>query len=395
MAGPSAAPPGAGSSNTPRIPQTTQALPAGGPFIRYARRGQQQGYVATPAFAGTLTLPLVAVSGFLRGFWIKIVAAGGVNGSTTVAIAADAPWTVINQLTLRDPSGNPVYPSMSGWGLFLINLYSGQCGSEGNQDPRALPSFSGVSTGTAGTGNFTIKLYVPLAVNSSQYCAMPADDSGALPKLTIVMGTSGSVYTTAPGTLPTLTVTVQEQFLAVPSNMPDLAPFDVGASAQWLFATSAQNPPSNSYLRAQDQTVGQWVHTKIYEYRDSNNARQDFWPASDLSYYIDNFPYYSQEFSDDRYDTMYKRFGIGVAAGAFTARPTGVIVYSWRTSVQELVTDADDGEEWLVTGPSTKLELAGTWATNSNAPANLNIYTGMVFPAREGAPYGNQGAAAA
>ena len=87
--------------------------------------------------------------------------------------------------------------------------------------------------------------------------------------------------------------------------------------------------------------------------------------------------------NDDRYDRMFKHFGV--------TRPIGVVVYTFRNSIQEQVSSADDAENVLVTTGSTKVEVGGTWKTNANAPAQLTAVTGMVFPGSTGWPYGSQG----
>ena len=378
-----------------RLPQTTQGLPAGGPFIRYAEEGQQQAYsLAGQAWGALVNLPLTAVSGFLRGLIVKVQASGG-TGASVVTAAADAPWNAISQLTFRDAGGYPLYPAIDGYGLFLINLYSGQglIGQGGQQSPGGLPSFSAIQlTSGSGAGNFIFKIWVPFEFNSSGYCSLPADNSAELPKLTIQFSGSATVYTQAPATITTLTVTVQEPYGAGPNNMPALAPFDVGASCQWLINTSGQNPPSNAYQRTLDAGVGQFIHTKIYVFRDSNSARQDDYPTN-VEFWVDNFQY-RNELIDDRYDIMFKRFNPTNCGtnGAAASRPTGVIVYSWRNSIQEQVSAADDGENILVTTGSTKVELGGTWQTNANVPAQLTSYTGMIFPGPSGFPFGSQGA---
>lgn len=376
--------PNPGMQDVGRLPQTIVAVPGGGPFIRYSQLGQQQGYVSGGnAFGALITLPLPAVSGFLRHFIVKIAATGG-TGATVAGANPDAPWNAIQNVTIKDPSGQPLYPTIDGFGLFLINLYGGQCGQGGQQDPRNLASFSNVQTTSgSGAGNFSFKLWLPFAANSSEYCALPADNAAETMRLAIQLGTSAAVYQTAPATLPTMTATVQEEVDTQPNNLPDLAPFDVGASAQWIVTVSGQNPPSNAYARIQDNNVGQFVHSKIFVYRDSLNVRQDFFPATDLSLLIDNYAYFSSELNDDRYDKMIKAFNV--------TRPTGVIVYTWRQSVMTQVSTADDLEDVLVTSGGTKVEIAGTWGTNSNQPAQLYSYTGMIFPGKTGYPYGSQG----
>lgn len=383
MASPAAASPSA--QTVGRLPQTTQGMPQGGPFIRYAEEAQQQGYATSgTAFGALITLPLSAVSGFLRALIIKVQASGG-TGANTVTAAADAPWNVLSQVTFKDSSGQTIYPAIDGYSLYLINLYSaGQplIGQGGQQQTTGLPSYSAVQlTSGSGAGNFTMKLWLPLEFNSSGYCALPADNSAEVPKLVIQLAALATVYTQQASTNPTLAITVEEPYWAVPNNQPDLAPYDVGASAQWLLTTSGQNPPSNAYMRVLDQGVGQFVHTKIFIYRDSNNARQDFFPTP-VELWVDNFQY-RNELIDDRYDRMFKHFGV--------TRPTGVIVYTFRNSIQEQVSSADDSENILVTTGSTKVEVGGTWGTNANAPAQLTAVTGMVFPGASGWPYGSQG----
>lgn len=375
-----------------RLPQTTQGIPAGGPFIRYAEPAVALAYSTNPSFGNPINLPLTAVPGFLRGLIVKVAATGG-SGANVPSTTADQPHNIISQLTLRDASGQPIYPAIDGFGLFLINLYSGQTGQAGGQDPTALPSFAAVTTTSgAGAGNFTVKYWVPLEYNSSGYASLPADNSAELPKLLIQLNSAATFYgTTQPSTLPTLTVTVEEDYWAVPNNMPDLAPFDVGASSQWLLTVSGQNPPSAAYQRVLDQGVGQFVHTKIHVVRDSTNARVDVFPTT-IEQWIDQFQY-RFELNDDRFDLMAKQFAIGLAKPTgMSARPTGVICFSWRWAVQEQVSKADDAELILVTTGSTKYEIGGTWGTINNQPAQVTTYTGMIFPGPSGFPWGSQAA---
>ncbi len=375
--------PNVGAQTVGRLPQTTQGIPGGGPFLRYAEEAHALAYSsAGVAFGAPVNLPLTAVPGFLRALIVKIQASGG-TGANVPTASADAPYNVISQLTFRDAGGYPIYPAIDGFGLYLINLYSGQCGQSGDQNPAALPSFAAVTiTSGSGAGNFIFKLWVPLEYNSSGYCSLPADNSAELPKLLVQLAAAATVYGTLPSTLPTLTVTVEEQYWAVPNNMADVAPWDVGASAQWIMTTSGQNPPSAAYMKVLDQGVGQFVHTKIYLFRDSLNARQDFFPTS-IEQWVDQFQY-RFELNDDRYDLMGKMFST-----RFT-RPTGVIVFSWRDSIQQQVSNADDGENVLVTTGSTKVEVGGVWQTNANQPAQLTCYTGMIFPGESGFPFGSQ-----
>jgi len=160
-----------------RLPQTTQGIPDGGPFIRYAEEAVALAYsTAGVLFGAVVNLPLTAVPGFLRGLIVTVQASGG-TGANVPTAAADSPWNTISQLTLRDASGQPMYPAIDGYGLFLINLYSGMTGQGGQQAPNLIPSFvTMVVVSGTGAGNFTFKLWVPLEYNSSAYCSLPADN---------------------------------------------------------------------------------------------------------------------------------------------------------------------------------------------------------------------------
>ncbi len=77
-------------------------------------------------------------------------------------------------------------------------------------------------------------------------------------------------------------------------------------------------------------------------------------------------------------DKLYAQFG--------NNRPTGVICYSFRDSVQSAVSTADTYDLLMPTTPATLLEVSGTWGTITNAPAILTAVTGELYPVG-GIPY--------
>jgi hypothetical protein len=365
-------------STVSRKPQSTaNAGGAAVPFIRQSRKSQIQGFSVTgQAFGSLITQPLKAVGGYLRGLFITITASGGVNGSTTVAAAADAPENIITSLLLRDPLGQPIV-QVDGYGLRHIDMWSGQFGMAGFQDPKVLPSFSAVSVGGSGTGNFTIRYFLPLELDSSAYCAIASLNASAVPTLQIQLAASSAIYTTAPGTLPTLAVTVDQLFWAAPIGSPDVGPPDIGSSAQWSQSVCAAAPPSNGYSRLVLPRVGTFIHTLILVSRDSTGARVDNFPSTDLTLFVDGVPVVI-ETESEHYDRMYVAFGLG--------KTTGVLPFTFRQAVQRLVGDADTHDELLATTPATLLEVGGTWQTYSNTPGQVAVYTGELYPV-SGIPY--------
>jgi hypothetical protein len=361
------------TSQVSRKPQTTATTGAGAssPFVRQSRRSQIQGFaIAGVPFGGLITQPLKAVGGYLRGLFITVQATGG-TGTVAVA-AADAPDNTIASLFLRDPLGQPI-AQIDGFGLRCIMNFSGQFGMAGFQDPHSLPSYSAI----ANTGNFTERFYLPLELDSAGYCCLPSLNAAALPTLTIQIAPAATVYSTLPTTVPTLTVTVDQLYWAAPVGAPNVSPPDVGSSAQWSQGICAQTPPSGQSGRLTMPRVGTYIHTAIAVVRDSTGARVDVWPLNDLTIYVDGVPVIIRSESE-HYDLIYTHTGIN--------KLTGVLPFTFRTAVQQLIGEADTHDELLPTTPATLLELAGTWQTMTNLPNQVTVYTGELYPV-SGIPY--------
>lgn len=363
-----------------RMPQTTgqPATPGSAPFTRLSRQGQVFGPAASGQAFGSLWTPILKpVGGYLRFMYMYVSVVGGTSTGTSAG-TADAPYNIIQNMFLRDPFGQPIIQA-SGYSLLLINLYSGQVGMAGfGNSPSALPSFSALQTTTgAGSGNFALRLVLPLELDSSGYCSLPSMNAASQPQLQANFNTSGAVYSTAPTTLGTITAAVDESYWMAPVDSPQIAPPDVGSSAQWSEARAAASVQSNAYQRIQLPRVGTFIHTLILVLRDSTGARVDNWPLADLTLWFDGVPVLMESFNE-RQDAMFTQFGV--------ARPTGVIVYTFRQSVQTLVSTADTYDLLAPTTPATLLEVSGTFQTITNAPATITAITGELFPVN-GIPY--------
>lgn len=356
-----------------RQPQTT-AEPAAGnvPFTRMSRQMQILGPVtAGLAFGSLFTPPIKPAGGYIRYYPLYLTATGGTG---TVAVAsADAPWNTVQNVFLRDPFGQPIIQA-DGYSLYLIDLYGGQSGmlNFGNND-QTLPSFTAV----ANTGNFAFRVHLPLELDSSGYCSLPAMNAASQPSIWCQLNPASVVYSTLPTTVPTLQLQLDEEFWSAPVDNPQFAPPDVGSSAQWSVTKAPTGIASAQFQRLVLPRVGTYTNTLILVLRDSTGARIDSYPATDLSLWVDGVPHLYETFLE-RQDKMYAQFGV--------TRPTGVIVYTFRNSVQTAVSTADTYDLILPTSPATLLESVGTWGTIANAPAQLYQITGELFPLG-GIPY--------
>lgn len=368
-----AANPGMGTVS--RMPQTTAApQSANVPFPRLSRQGQILGpTIAGQAFGGLWTPILKPVGGYLRSLRFNIQASGGNYSASTYT--ADAPYNTIQNLFFRDPFGQPIIQA-SGYSLFLINLYGGQVGALGFGNlVSALPSWS---AGSATTGAFTVALQIPLELDSSGYCSLPDMNASSQPQIQVQLNPATSVYATKTGaTDPTLTLALDEPFWMAPVDNPAAAPADVGSSAQWSESRAAAGVGSAQFQRIQLPRVGTYIHTLILILRDSTGARIDQWPTADLSLWFDGVPVLFETFAT-RADLMFAQFGV--------TRPTGVIVYTFRNSIQTFVSNGDTYDLLAPTTPATLLEVAGTFGTITNAPATITAVVGELFPLG-GIPY--------
>lgn len=359
-----------------RQPQTTAQQPSNGaPFTRFSSKAQILGPSQAGQAFGALWTPLLKpVGGYLRRLHLYVQASGGSGTTTSAVAAADAPWNTIQALFLRDSFGQPLIQA-DGYSLYLINLYGGQVGmlAFGNK-PDGLPSYSAPAT----SGNFTFRVDLPFELDSSGYCSIPAMNAAAQPDLTVQLAGAATVFTTSPApTVPTLSLTADEEFWTAPVDNPGMAPPDVGSSAQWSVANASQGVSSGAYQRVQLPRVGTRIHTLILVLRDSTGARINGWPTGDLQLWVDGVPLRFESLNE-RLDDMYTKFGV--------TAPTGVIVYTFRDSVQTAVSSADTHDLELPTTPATLLEVGGTFQTITNAPAKIQVITGELFPV-QGIPY--------
>lgn len=356
-----------------RQPQTT-AEPAAGnvPFARMSRHMQILGPVSAGLTFGSLfTPPIKPAGGYIRFYPLYITATGG-TGAVAVA-AADAPYNTIQNVFLRDPFGQPIIQA-DGYSLFLIDLYGGQSGVFGfGNNTATLPSFSAI----AANGNFTFRTHLPLELDSSGYCSLPAMNAASQPTIYVQLNTSNIVYSTPPTTVPTLQLQLDEEFWAAPIDNPQYAPPDVGSSAQWSVTKAPTGIAANQFQRLVLPRVGTYTNTLILVLRDATGARVDQFPQTDLSLWIDGVPHLYETFGE-RADKMFTAFGV--------TRPTGVVVYTFRNAVQTFVSTADTYDLILPTSPATLLEAVGTWGNIASAPGQLYQITGELFPLG-GIPY--------
>lgn len=380
-------------STVSRMPQTTAqpTTPAGAaPFTRLSRQGQILGPAQAGQTYGSLWTPtLKPVGGYLRFLSLTCTMQGQTSTGASV-LAQDAPYSIIQNLFLRDPFGQPIIQA-DGFSLNLIDMYGGQRGMLGfNNDVGNKPSFVAPVI-AIGAQNFNFNLEIPLEMDSSGYCALASMNAASQPQVQIQLNPANQVYTTLPTTQGTLLGAINETFWMAPVDNPEIAPPDIGSSAQWSVTRAQTLISSSAFQRIVLPRVGTFIHTLVCILRDTGtapaNQRVEAYPTTDLSLWVDGVPILFENLQERR-DLMFQNFGsysYNPVTGAAMKAPAGVVCYSFRESVQTAVSTADTYDLLLPTTPATLLEVAGTWGTFAGT-GQLYTLTGELFPV-SGIPY--------
>lgn len=375
-------------------PQTTIALEApGGPFVRYSTMGRMPQYTKTNvAFGGQITTPLVARPGWYSRFRLKFQGSGGANLTHTVSVknptvtgthTTDTPYNLVGLLQFKDAFGTVIF---AGDGYTILNLVPMFCGSFGtfkNAMVTNLKSWSAVSTGSSGTGNFTFATCLPLEFARGMGLIAGANAS-LPPSLNVQLNPSSSFYTTAPGTLPTIKLQVDSDYYILPDGVT-VEPVGLGTTRQWI--ETPMNPPVGSGYsgRIQGPRLGGFLDTIIVIARNATGNRVDAWPGwatnvlttgtARFQVILDGFPVWTT--------TIHELLDDMAITWPTVTRPKGVIALSRRTAMNQTVLGLlDSGEQWLATSPGTLLELAGyPWGTFHHGPVQLTLCLGQIVPA--------------
>ncbi len=362
-------------------PQTT-VEPPGGPFIRHSQPGRRSQYVVSnQAFGALITQPLVAVPGYVSRLRLRVAATTGA-GSANVAKTADAPWSAVSLVTLRDAFGTPLIVG-PGWEmLYAVPKYSSQFGLLQTADPTNLPTFSAIKTGTSSSGNFTFATCLPLEF-AKAYGLVSMANASLLPTLSFQLAAASAVYSTAPdGTVPVMELDLDADFYWLPEGTA-IEPPGLGTTCQWVMQNCNPTIPSASTTTVSLPRLGGFMHTIILVLRDSTGARIDAY-GTRFRVYVDGVPLIDSRF-DTFTDDMAIQYGFTpnyTVTNAANTRDTGVISISRRTSMSQINLGLlDTGESFLSTNPGTLIQVeCSPWGTISNAPAVLEAICGQVVP---------------
>lgn len=351
------------------------------PFARSSKWHIEQGdsrsgIVINAAAPGTFNFPIPSY-GFLSAVLLTVVASGG-TGTAAVAYE-DAPWSVIQSLTLTDVNGVPIY-QLSGYHAYLASKFGGY--RLFGLDNTSLASvYQGVQTN--GNFRFTLPLYLEFG-NDGLGC-LPNMDASARYNLQIVLASgvaaaTGPLYTTAPTGYPTLSLQVEGLYRSQPpaidmfGNHNSITPPAVGTVQYWTAQTFSALTGAQTL---QLTRVGNLIRHHILVFRDSANGTRATAESTDMPGTIemdwDSGVRYIENVSTQRLLTF--------LSGGYDG-PNGTLLFQ-NTLDPDKLSVSEYGDEWLATVGATKLTLRFTPAasvgltvlTNDVVPASAQIYS--------------------
>lgn len=351
------------------------------PFVRASDEHLQPSSIdATRTVTGSqqdLGIFDVPSYGYIRWLYLLVTATNGDAGLATVAAAEDAPFNVLQNIALTEPNGAYIVQFTDGWQAFLAQKYGGYLPPY-SADPRATPIFSDVDA----DGDFTFLVRVPIELSGRDGLgSLPNQDSAGQFKLRVSFAGSGTIYDTAPDTLPD--VRLQAWLSAWDQPEPtsggvgnQVQPPAVGTTGFWSVQSGI--PVSAGENTIELKRKGNYLRTVVFVFRRSGSRSdgESDWPA-ETRFLRDAFP---ARYYDDRIwrNIMFERSGFAAANEAASGLDNGVRVHDYMHEF-----DGGYGREnrdlWQPTRGSTRLELAGNF---SNA-GTLDVITHDVAIAQD------------
>jgi hypothetical protein len=357
-----------------------------------------------------LQVTQIPAAGYLSGIELLVDVATSSNSATvafnTAASAGDAPWSFINSINLVSSDGSNLVTNLSGYQLFLVNKYGAFRTISQQTDPRSDQYFSLV-TGSSGTGgSFSFRLFIPVEIDPSQaFCAIPNLSANRAYQINIQLGASGSIYSTAPTTAGSYTITIINHYWSQPAAMnaagvpQAIAPNGVGS----VNLTQLQTIPVTQGDRlVQLQNVGNVIHKLIFTLRNSSGIRTSAaWGATNqLILNNDTLFYWNQPNSTTAKNSwasyITDTYGYGDAvngAAPGTASTldsangldTGVYVVNFGDNTGGFARPDTNRDQFLPTLDSTLLQLRST--SFGAAAATLEVISMAVKPTTAAALY--------
>ena len=298
---------------------------------------------------------------FLRGLRIMVRSAGGVLGAGVVA--PDAPFNVLKRAGMENTDGAEI----------LYNVISGYAHAQKQRFGRPWLADPATAYDYSATVNPAFTLFLSPEVRQ-QLGVLENTDTRSQYRFSFTLAASTDVFSTAPTTAPTVTVTPYADMWAQPDDkdLEDVPNQRIPPGANLQTKTRHQtftlnNAGADNNLLS--ELTGNAVRLMLLIVRDGLNARQDYL-SDPISWQLD-----SRNLGSLSPDVVFQWANDFYAAFGGRTRPTGVYPFPRFFNPGALY-----GQGWLYTANSTSLSWeSSTAAGAANMPGTVELLQEEVY----------------
>lgn len=251
------------ANNAPPPPQSVV------PFVRGSGRGKYKFFSKANLTLTTATQDLgpidIKAYDYMRSLLVTFTTTA--NGGATGTAQADAPFNAFTNIAVKQPNGQTMYQTSSGYHAAMIQKYGGY---REYSDPREDNSFA--VTGSSATFAFRIPFELDLR---DALGALPNKDAAAPFTLELTLNTLTNVFGSGQGTSPTFTVEAwleaYDQPPTVLNGQPvQTTPPNMNTLQRW---TEQNITMSTGQFDARVRKLGNYLRLLIPIMKNSSNAR--------------------------------------------------------------------------------------------------------------------------
>lgn len=314
------------------------------PFMQGSWDYSEPMFTDGPFTPGANALPQshnITPGGFLRGITLSVTSTGGVLGSG--AISADAPWSVLTNISIESIDGSALYYPLGGYAAYLVERIT----RPWDRDPASDPAYSA-------TINPSFRLRVFLEGRAT-LGVVPNTDARAQYRILYSIAPATNWQTGTITTQPTITVNGYLETYAQPpktdlSGNP-FSPQPDGLCLQRFISHQVLTTNAGDF-NLQSTRVGNLCRSHILVFRDASGSQGGAGTRTNLGgdpirLRLDNTAIVTEY--RDRRDWIYDTF-FGSPTQMAT-RPTGVYAYPWWHQPGDM-----QGDSWLETTEASFLQ---------------------------------------
>jgi hypothetical protein len=239
------------------------------PFVRGSGKGKYKFFSKSGLTLTTTTQDLgpidIKAYDYMRALLVTLTSTA--NGGATGTAQADGPFNMFTNCSVKQPNGQTMYQTSSGYHAALIQKYGI---NRGNNDPRGDPNFA--VTGSSATFAFRIPFEIDLR---DALGALPNKDAAAPFALELTLNTLANAFGSGQGTSPTFTVEVwleayDQPPTALNGQPVQTTPPNLNTLQRW---TEQNITMSTGQYDARVRKLGNYLRLLIPIMKNSSNAR--------------------------------------------------------------------------------------------------------------------------